>query len=131
MMVRRVLDGLAPVAAGVVLGLAVLAPVATATRMSDEVRQCGGESNTIEADIQLDAARDVWKILPALGKSPELEVDDRPARLIVFSGEFDSSAIGFATKVPARLSQVICVVQADGTVNLYVNVARNGSPFSG
>lgn len=104
--------------------------MATAATLSDEARKCGGESNTIEAEIQLDAARDVWKVLPALLKSPELEVDDRPARLIVFRGEYDSSAIAFGTKVPQRLSNVICVVQADGTVNLYTDVLRNGSPFS-
>ena len=129
-MLRRSFQGLAPIGAGVLLGLALLAPMATAATLSDEARKCGGESNTIEAEIQLDAARDVWKVLPALLKSPELEVDDRPARLIVFRGEYDSSAIAFGTKVPQRLSNVICVVQADGTVNLYTDVLRNGSPFS-
>ena len=102
-----------------------------AGRLSEDAKRCGGETNTIEADIQLAAARDVWKVLPALGISPELETDNRPAHLIIFKGEYKISGISFARPgAPNRLSQVVCVIQEDGTLNLYVNVARDGSTFS-
>ena len=130
---RFTLVGLTPIVAGVLLGLAILAPAAMAGRLSEDAKRCGGETNTIEADIQLAAARDVWKVLPALGISPELETDNRPAHLIIFKGEYKISGIllgrpGFPN--PNRLSQVVCVIQEDGTKNLYVNVARDGSTFS-
>lgn len=126
-----ILSGLAPIVAGVVLGLAILAPAAMAARVSEDARRCGGESNTIEADIHLDAAKDVWKVLPALGISPELESDDRPARLIVFRGDYRLSGGALARPgAPDHLVGVICVIQEDGTLILYHNVARDGSPFS-
>lgn len=134
---RFTLVGLTPIVAGVLLGLAILAPAAMAGRLSEDAKRCGGETNTIEADIQLAAARDVWKVLPALGISPELETDNRPAHLIIFKGEYKKGEykisgiwLGRPGAAPNRLSQVVCVIQEDGTLNLYVNVARDGSTFS-
>ena len=128
---RFTLGGLTPIVAGVLLGLAILAPAAMAGRLSEDAKRCGGETNTIEADIQLAAARDVWKVLPALGISPELETDNRPAHLIIFKGEYKISGIlSGRPGAPSRLSQVVCVIQEDGTKNLYVNVVRDGSTFS-
>jgi hypothetical protein len=122
--------GLAPIAAGVAAGILVLAPVAQAAKLSDEARRCGAEGNSVEADVVLPAARDIWKVLPALGITPELESDDQPARLIVFKDPYDPSGIQFVGDgAPKQLSQVICVIQDDGTLNLYLNVSRDGSSY--
>ena len=124
------LRGVAPIAAGVLLGLAILAPAAMAARISEDARRCGGEANTIEADIELAAGRDIWKLLPKLGISPELE-NDRPVHLIIFRGEYRLSGAALARPgAPDHLDQVICVIQEDGTLILYDSVSRDGSTFS-
>ena len=129
-MAMRKLFGFAPIVVGVVVGLLALVPVSTAAIVSDAAKACGADGNKVQAERELEAARDVWQILPGLGISPELEVDDRPAKLIVFEGPYDPSGIHFVgADVPQRLDRVICVIQADGTVNLYTDVSRDGSTF--
>jgi len=115
---------------GVLLGLAVIAPMATAAKLSDQARACGAEGNQVQAEFDLTAAKDVWQRFPALGISPELETDSRAAHVVVFRGDFNPAGLqAGAGEPPARLSRVICVVQSDGTVNLYYDVSRAGSGF--
>lgn len=121
---------LAAVTLGVLLGLAVIAPIASATKVSEQARACGAEGNQIQAEFELRAGRDIWQRFPALGITPELETDERPAWVVVFRGDFDPAGLQFGAGDPAdRLSRVLCVVQSDGTVNLYFDVSRAGSQF--
>lgn len=130
---RRLTGSILPALFGVLTGLLVLAPFAGAAPLSAEARLCGASPNVIEAEIKLAHARDVWVRFPAMLKAPELEADDRPATLVVFAGDFDTSAVGAAgngRQKPKTLEAVVCVVQADGTLNLYHDVSRVGSNLS-
>jgi hypothetical protein len=127
---KGVVGRVGPVAAGVGLGLAILAPVVTAAKVSDEARACGAEGNQVQAEFDLDEARGIWNRFPALGVTPELEGDSRPAHVVVFRGQFDPRGLAFGTeREPPMMSRVLCVVQEDGTVNLYYDVSRTGSGF--
>lgn len=122
---------LGAVTLGVLLGLAVIAPIATAARLSDQAKACGAEGNQVQGEFDLKAASDVWQRFPALGITPELETDSRPAHVVVFRGDFNPAGLqAGAGQPPDRLSRVICVVQDDGTVNLYFDVSRAGSGFA-
>lgn len=128
---RRVLVQLVPVALGVCLGAAVLVPVAGASIMSTEAKSCGAQSNTEQAEFSLAHGSDIWQSFPALGITPELENDSNAIHVVVFKGAFNDSTlvIGNGSAQPL-LSEVICVVQADGTVNVFSDVSRQGSPYA-
>lgn len=122
------------IAACVLAGLALLAyasVLAAAPGGSGAARACGAEGNQVAAEISLSRASDVWDHLPGMLRAPELEVDTRPAQLVVFAGSVDTRGIEMATAdKPATLQLAICVVQADGTVNLYSDVSRAGSRWA-
>lgn len=122
---------LGPILAGVALGLLVLVPAASsATKPSAEALACGAEGNSVQGEFDLDHARGVWRHFPALGITPELEGDNRPAHVVVFKGQFDPRGMAFGTdQTPPMMSRVLCVVQQDGTINLYYDVSRTGTTF--
>ena len=129
---QSLLGRLAPIVLGVAVGLLVLAPFAAAAQRSAQLRACGGESNTVLAEFDLAHARDIWQRLPAMLRAPELEQDERPAHVIVFGGSFETTdlgATGYGGPKPQTLSDVVCVIQADGTLNIYYGVSREGTPW--
>jgi hypothetical protein len=92
---------------------------------------CGAATNTVETSFTIPAARDIWDYFPALGKSPELENDASPAFVVVFSGDYSiplagGPVVGAASGQPGVYHDVICVVQANGTPNIYTGVSRQG-----
>lgn len=121
-----------PVVLGVGLGVALIAPSVGAAVAATPAQRCGGSYNAIQAQFDIAHASDIWQKFPALGITPELQSDLSPAHVVVFQGTFDASAMVLpnADGAPSPvLTEVICVVQSDGTVNLYSNVSRQGSPY--
>ena len=130
---------LLPVIAGVLMGGMLIGPFAIAAQQSAEARNCGAtDDNKVQAEFDVQAAKEIWTRFPAMLQAPELEVDDRPAHVVVFAGDYD--ARGMMTGNPlavdpsnalAHQREVVCVVQSDGTVNVYTDVSRRGSEFAG
>jgi len=133
---RKIMSRLAPIGLGVAVGLLLLAPFVTADDLSVEARRCGaGPDDTVAAEFSIPSASGVWKQFPAMLRAPELEMDDRPASVVRFSGDYtpDGPVTGnpmSGSTRPASLAGALCVIQADGTVNLYHDVSRNGSRFA-
>lgn len=123
---------LGPVLLGVVSGVLLLTPIAMGTQPSAEAVACGGEANKVVAEFDLSRAEDLWQHLPAMLRTPELESDGRPAHVVLFADDFSTANIAAMGRVakPATLNGVVCVVQADGVVNLYYDVARAGSQWA-
>ncbi len=109
------------------VALAVAAP-----RDPVERQKCGAGDNRIAAEFALDHAADLPNHLPNMLRTPELEQDRRPAHVILFSGEFRTDLVAMAPTIekPPLLNAVVCVIQADGTVNLYSDVSRAGSQWA-
>ncbi len=120
---------LAATAALAIAATSIGAGIAISGGLSDEARSCGAEGNTILEEFEVDAAKDLWKHLPKMLRAPELETDSRPAHVIVFGGDFDTKGLDLAAPggKPASFQGVLCVIQADGTVNVYTDVALAGS----
>lgn len=64
--------------------------------------------------------------LPSMGFSPELWSDARPAFVVLFKDGFVPPPMAGIGEPPGMLDRAVCVVQGDGTVNLYSNVSREG-----
>jgi len=106
------------------------AVIAGADRTSPEAHRCGADRNAVVAEFSIDAARDLWDYLPAMLRAPELEQDDRSAHVVIFAGEFDPSDVPMVpTGQASQLNEVVCVIQADGTLNLYSSVSRANSKW--
>ena len=128
---RKRVVGIGSTIAGILVGLLLVAPGVLAKSMSPEARLCGAERNTIQAEFDLDHAKGIFRVFPAMGRTPELETDGRTAHVVVFRGDFDPSGMQFMSeKRPPHFQRVVCVVQADGVMNLYFDVSRNGSKFA-
>jgi hypothetical protein len=116
----------AAIGAGTMLaiGIAVAAGVTPDARLS----QCGSElgGNQVATSFEIPAARDIWKYLPAMGKAPELEEDDRPAFVVIFEGEYHAAWVNGPTLREQTVSDVICVVTESGSINIYYDVSRQG-----
>ncbi len=59
-------------------------------------------------------------------KAPELEADTNLAHVVVFRGDFSLDGLMAGSENGNTVSDVICIVQSDGTVNVYDNVSRAG-----
>ena len=116
----------AAIGAGTMLaiGIAVAAGVTPDARLS----QCGSElgGNQVATSFEIPAARDIWKYLPAMGKAPELEEDDRPAFVVIFEGGYQAAWVDGPTLREQTVSDVICVVTESGSINIDYDVSRQG-----
>ena len=120
-----------PAVLGVIVGSAVIVPFAGAAGPTTDARRCGADRNVVQAEFEIPEGRDIWRRFPALGITPELESDTQPARVVVFRGAYDLTGLAMGNgPTPTALNEVICVVQADGTVNVYSDVSRQGSGFA-
>lgn len=106
---------------------AIFVPIVSGTSKSEASIACGGQTNQIAAEFDMTHASDIWKVFPAMLRAPELEDDKSPAHVIVFGGEYQlAGMIAAAGEVPT-VEDAVCVVQADGTVNLYDSVSKVGA----
>jgi hypothetical protein len=117
------------VIAGCLTALVILAPVVNALGRpkSDE---CGGQGNAVQAEFAISNASHVWKYLPAMLQAPELDSDSRPAYVAIFNGAFNTQNILIAGRGGPGVQEyqdVVCVIQEDGTVNIYTDVSRSGA----
>lgn len=116
----------AAIGAGTMLavGIAAAAGVTPDARLS----QCGSElgGNRVATSFEIPAARDIWKYLPAMGKAPELEEDDRSAFVVLFEGDYRAAWVDGPTLREQTVSDVVCVVTESGSTNIYYDVSRQG-----
>lgn len=127
---RRIVGFFAPfiLLVAVLVFMAVAArPIAAAAAKADA---CGNSPvNSIGAQFAIPAASKIFDYFPYMGKTPELSRDDQPAYVVVFDGTYTAgwAAVdqGHPT-TPRTYQDVICVIQSDGTVNLYAYVSRVG-----
>ena len=76
------------------------------------------------AEFHLDSAKDYHRFLPAMGRTPELDVDSSPAYIVIYSADVGVVTAGQAGYVKKSYHDVVCVVQSDGAVNVYSDVSR-------
>jgi hypothetical protein len=115
------------IALAAITAMAIFAPFVSGVAKSKGFIACGGDRNQVEDDFIIARPSDIWKVFPAMLKSPELEADPNPAEVVVFAGDVDLSGMVAAGAEPVpTVSDVVCIVHADGTVDLYDNVSRAG-----
>ena len=115
------------VAAGSAL-LLLASGVLAVGRPDERVRACGGADgvNAHRVAFEISQASDVWKYISVMGRAPELELDPAPAYVVVFGDGYIPRNVSGNGRRPAILDGVVCVVQADGRLNLYFDVDLNG-----
>jgi hypothetical protein len=127
---RRIIRSLSPIGLAVVTAIIAFAPLVHGAAASKEAQYCGGTWNTVEREFELKHASDFETVFPAAGRIPELEVDSRPAHVVVFSDNFDSAGISTQSgpdgKAPI-VADVVCVIMAEGFRNVYYNVSKAGA----
>lgn len=117
------------IAAASLTAAIIFVPMVTGAGKSAASISCGGEKNAVEAEFVIDRPSDIWKVFPAMLRAPELEEDTEPARVVVFKDGYDlNSMMSAPGKIPP-VNGVVCVVQADGTVNLYDSVSAAGAKY--
>ena len=97
-----------PVVVGAALGVAAVGQVAGGGALAAAVQHCGGGGNTVQAAFEIKEARSIWDHLPALGITPELEADTRPAEVVVFAGPYKPTRWPSATAQRRRRCRVWC-----------------------
>ena len=110
----------------VVLIAIVAQPLAAA---SAKAERCGAnDKNAVAAQFAIPAASRIFDYFPNMGTSPELSEDNKPAYVVVFNDPYVSRVRVTPGRAPIVVSQqnVICVIQADGTINVYADVSRVG-----
>lgn len=110
------------------LGLLVGSAVSTLAAVTrPNASACGLPDDTpVIASFDATPAKAIWKRLPALGKSPELEEVTGTAHVLVLGDVTPPGGLGgFGAQAPAVLPNAVCVVLPDGPV-LYYNVSRQG-----
>ena len=124
---RAMLPHVLAIALAAITAAALFAPFASGAAKSKAFQACGGDRNQVQDDFMIDRPSDIWKVFPAMLKAPELEDDPNPAEVVVFSGNVNLSGMVAAgnDQVP-MVDEAVCIVQSDGTVNMYDNVSRAG-----
>jgi hypothetical protein len=126
---RVLLGDVVPLLLACITVLALIAPMAAAAMLSPQARACAGYNGLPAAEFDVPEARSIWSVFPAMLRAPELENDVRPAHVVVFEGVFDLAGLVAGqpgSTGPTTVTGVVCVVQADGTLNLYTKVSRAG-----
>lgn len=97
---------------------------------------CPVAGNKVLVSFEIPLARDYKVYLPAMLRSPELEVDV-PAYIVIFDGDATLEIVGAPVgidaegnvipqeKKPEKASGVVCVV-VDGRPTVYANVDTDG-----
>ena len=117
---------------GLLISLLVVPPIAAAGRDQSVEALCGASDTNLPIGVvQLTSGRDIWVEFPAMRRAPRLEVDDQPATIVVFHGDYDLGRLAphLASSASADLGTVVCVVQGDGSVSLFTDVPTQGSRF--
>jgi hypothetical protein len=80
---------------------------------------CAGYSpSNVLREFMMPSAGAYRDYLPKMGKSPELDSDSAPAYMVIYKGPVSG---GHGTA-----SNAVCIVQHNGTANLYADVSRDG-----
>ena len=107
--------------------LVIFVPFVTGNARSEMATTCGGTANPVQQEFDIAHAKDIWKVFPAMMEAPELSGDNGPAHVVVYSGNFDLKGLIAAPGKMPIVTDAVCVVQADGTPNLYENVSKAGA----
>ncbi len=115
----------------VMTAILLFRPVTAAAGISADARACGGTPANVEAEFDLAAGKDIWKVFPAMLLAPELETSTGPIHVVVIHGEFDLSglAIGNGRDAAPNVTGVVCVVPSGGYPTLYTDVSRAGTEW--
>lgn len=104
--------------------------LAQANVTDSQVGRCGEQDTDVQTAFNISAASRLWEYLPAMGLAPHLARDEAPAYVIVFRDDY---VLDMSAAVPRRgqsetvaYHNLICVVQANGEINLYADVSRAG-----
>jgi hypothetical protein len=103
--------------------------IATSALSSDaRLSQCGADvsGNRVRASFELASPADIWKVLPAMGKAPELLEDEGPAFVVIFDGDYRAGWVGGATLNEQTVQNAVCVVTSSGSTNIYYDVSQQG-----
>jgi hypothetical protein len=87
---------------------------------------CPIQGGQVATTFGLERASDVRTAIPRMGVSPELDSNDHPALVVIFSGPVDLPVFGGDPRVDApefraQYEGVVCVV-VDNQANLYYDV---------
>ena len=111
------------------LAAAAAQPASSSTNIAADARlvACGAsiQGNSVLRAFELARPDLVWNVLPAMGMAPELIDAAGPALVVVFDGEYSAPWSDDSGK-QARVAEAVCVVDAEGTANIYFNVSRQG-----
>lgn len=124
MKARILRAAIASVSAGALFAVLMAASSATGDL---RLRACGADfpGNKVLASFEMAHGGEIWQHFPAMGLAPELSEASGTAFVVVFDGEYTASWLDDAGN-PAVVMDVVCVVTADGTVNVYYDVSRTG-----
>jgi hypothetical protein len=117
----------AAVVTAVATAAAIFVPGVVGIAKSDAALACGGQGNDIETEFDIARPSDIWRVFPAMLRAPALEDDTEPAHVVVFRGDVNLDAMVRAPGNVPLVSDAVCVVQSDGTVNLYDSVSKAGA----
>ena len=78
----------------------------------------GYSASNVRAEFAIPKASSYRNFLPKMGRTPELDADSSPAYLVIFRGTVSTGR--------GLVEDAVCVVQSDGTANLYGGVSRVG-----
>jgi hypothetical protein len=115
----------------VTLGLAAVACQAPAPGYvpDDEAKALVSKcpiDGTIDSYFKIPKGLEYRDVFPKMGLSPELDGAVSPF-VVVYSGEVDSTLLGGRPDMPkAKLTNVLCVVLAEGEPIVYADVSRDG-----
>jgi len=121
------------VALAAVTAVVLFGPVTASLQMSPEARMCGGPNTVVQAEFDLRAAREIWRVFPAMKMAPELEELDGQVHVVVFAGGVDlmGLVVGDGSRPAPVVFDAVCVIPAGGgPPYLYSSVSRAGSDFN-
>lgn len=94
---------------------------------------CGGNSslNPVLETVELVRADAIWEIVPAMRLAPELENVKGAGYAVIFANDWQGLLMGrtglqLEVVKPAPGTAVVCVIDGEGTPNIYTNVPLNG-----
>lgn len=125
-LLRRATIHLGAIGLACLTAAVLLVPGALGSAKSAESIACGGQRNAVDREFDIARPSEIWQHFPAMLKAPELEADTNLAHVVVFRGDFSLDGLMAGSENGNTVSDVICIVQSDGTVNVYDNVSRAG-----
>lgn len=106
-----------------VASLVVAVTITTAATPDPRLEKCGDgyAGNSASLSFAIPDVSRIWDHLPAMKLAPELATNSGPAFVVLFD---DYTGLGMSGPITA--TNVVCIVDAAGQVNVYANVSKTG-----